>query len=245
MCVHGRKAEHTDRQPLGRPRRASGKSAGRGTPPPMTAAVPMALSESRNRWAPGLASQRLLCMPNRAPRRSRASSSSAWCTRRLGVRSFGRSHCPSTSSGRLPTAKCCPPGVVFGGVHRPSQARASGEWWQPTAGPATARSARRNGRACGPTMGVGGAKQARAVVARRGSDDEPPGFIMRGDLRVFAFRSYMSLGARARVCVSWPKAPKVLKGDLRRPKLKIAKSAAASRPPRPKTAYGVARSACG
>ena len=38
---------------------------------------------------------------------------------------------------------------------------------------------------------------------------------------------------------------KVLKGDLRRPKLKIAKSAAASRPPRPKTAYGVARSACG
>ena len=171
MTACGRKAGRTDRRPpAGRPQRASGKSAGRGQPPPMTVAVPMALSEcvrSRNRWAPGLASQRLLRTPNRTPRRSRASSS-AWCTRRLGARSFGRRHCPSTSVGRPPTANCCPPGVVIGrGVHRPSQARAAGEWWQPTAGPATARSARRNGRACGPAPAVGGAKGARAAAILR------------------------------------------------------------------------------
>ena len=126
----------------------------------MTAASSMALPECagpRTRWAPGLASHRLC-----TPRRSRASSS-AWCSRRLGVRSFGRRHCPSVSPGRPTTAKFCQPGVVFGpGVHRPSRARAAGAWWQSAAGPATMRWARRNGRACGPMIAAG----QKSIAAR-------------------------------------------------------------------------------
>ena len=130
----------------------------------------MALSEcvrSWNRWPPGLASQRLRT-PNRTPRRSHAPSF-AWRSRRIGVSTLGRGHCPSTSPGRQPTARCCPLGVVLGpGVHRLSQARAAGEWWQQSAaGSATARSARRNGRACGPAPAVGGAKGARAAAILR------------------------------------------------------------------------------
>ena len=136
----------------------------------MMAASSMALSEcvrSWNRWPPGLASQRLRT-PNRTSRRSRAPSF-AWRSRRIGVSTLGRGHCPSTSPGRQPTARCCPLGVVLGpGVHRLSQARAAGEWWQQSAaGSATARTARRNGRACGPAPAVGGAKGARAAAILR------------------------------------------------------------------------------
>ena len=142
----------------------------------MMAASSMALSEcvrSWNRWPPGLASQRLRT-PNRTPRRSRAPSF-AWRSRRIGVSTLGRGHCPSTSPGRPPTARCCPLGMVLGpGVHRLSQASAAGEWWQQSAaGSATARSARRNGRACGPAPAVGGAKGARAAaILRTPREDE-------------------------------------------------------------------------
>ena len=145
------------------------------------AASSMALSEcvrSWNRWPPGLASQRLRT-PNRTPRRSRAPSF-AWRSRRIGVSTLGRGHCPSTSPGRQPTARCCPLGVVLGpGVHRLSQARAAGEWWQQSAaGSATARSARRNGRACGPAAAVGGAKGARAAAILRPPDDDNLGAVL-------------------------------------------------------------------
>ena len=62
-----------------------------------------------------------------------------------------------------------------------------------------------------------------------------------------AWRGYLGLltARGARRGNFWPKPPKVLKGDLRRPKLKIAKSAAASRPPALKHPKQAGRSASG